>query len=229
MSQHNTDRSRILASIAAGVCLSALLAAGVYELFQVPSATRRSHKELLENDDLREQIRTIEGHVRLLRAHQKENEERRPDLTEDDSESWGISSEKGRAESDALPREESPEKAKARTAARYEFLDKSFQSEARDLSWSRDVEHEILGVFQDEAFANVELQSASCASTMCKVRLLLTDQTEFQEFQMKAAQALQPFLPRGTMREEEGHDGSLEVTAYLAPPEHRLPHWKSEE
>ena len=202
------------------------MAAGAYGLFRTIPAAPRSDKGRSESEDLREQIRILERHVRSLRSDQAANTARRSGSNRIGAEVLDSVSAEPHEASDEPPQTQSPEEAKARTAARYEFLDKSFQSEARDPSWSGDVEHEILGVFQDETFANVRLQSASCASSMCKVELVLTDQTEFQEFQMKAAQALQPFLPRGTMREEDGHDGSLAVTAYLVRPEHRLPHWE---
>lgn len=223
------EKSRSWTLLAAAGCLSLILAAGAITWFRTAhvAVPATAHPR---DDDLREQIKKLDRHVRLLRARQVASERSWQENEEVTFHSeQGDNSSRRDAEDLPTPQEITPEEAKAQASARYAFLDDSFRSEERDPVWSKEVESDIFNTLQRERFEGVRLQTASCASTMCKIEVLLESDSSFAEFQTEFVQALGPYLPRGSMKHDQNGDGSVAVTAYLARPEARLPRWEPPE
>ena len=207
-----------------GGCLSFAVAVGAYYLFREPSLEGGS-QESGDNgdDDLRGQIQDLSRQVRMLKADQRASKVK---LIEVANRTEDI--DKGGNEEDLRPEQMSPEEEMAQVQKRYDFLDEAFLAEERDPSWSADTEGEIATAFRTESLADAALQSASCASSMCKIEVLLTKDLAYMDFELTFTQALQQFLPRGTIRNIEQEDGTTWVTSYLARPTAHLPRWEPE-
>ncbi len=181
-------------------------------------------------DGLRDEVRRLTHEMRLLRARQASTEEsvrfRRDGEGELPDEVVIGPEPVVEDEDDAHPIAETKEEAEAATAARYEFLDASFESEPRDAAWSTSTEKEIVGAFQSDALSVARLRSATCGSTMCKVELSVDEGSEFGQVQEELARAVSKSLPRGTLRQLESGNGETNMVAYLVRPDSRLPHWE---
>lgn len=234
-SRSKRSNARLGVYFAAACALTIGLAVGVFGLFRKHQSEVGPESQNQDAEGLSEQMRSLNREVALLRARQATTEEkvRSP-------ETFGLqdsADELLRDPSTALdregdrepPAEVTPEEAKAQAAARYEFLDSSFESEPRDAAWSATTESAIADAFGSEELRGAELDFASCGSTMCKVEMSLASEAEVGGFQEVFARTIRDSLPRGTMRQIETDDGGLKLVAYLARPDSRLPQWKPED
>jgi hypothetical protein len=64
---------------------------------------------------------------------------------------------------------------------------------------------------------------------MCKVEVLVENESDFQTFQSEFTRAMTQSLPNGTIRRIDEPDGRSTVVAYLARRDHSLPSWRPEE
>lgn len=236
MSSHSSSRrsnGRLTVYFASACALTLGVAAGGFLLFNPHPSEVEPERQRAHGEELSEQVRSLNREVALLRARQATTEERvrSPDfgLQDPEEEASDSSTPPGQEGDFTPPPEVTPEEAKARAAMRYEFIDSSFESERRDAAWSATTENEIAGAFQSAALGGAELHSASCGSTMCKIEMSLGSELELDGFQEEFTRVLRESLPRGTMRQIEGEDGTLKLVAYLARPNHQLPHWEPEE
>lgn len=215
----------------AGGAVTLCLAIGAFGLVRIQEPKVVPEGGNKDSDGLSEQVRNLSREVNLLRARQATTEERvrspqRQGFEDEAADSSADPLTGNQQEGSESPPAVTPEEARARAAARYEFLDTTFQAEPRDATWSAATESEIARAFESEVLSGAALRSASCGSTMCKVEMSLASGTEFDGFQLEFSRILHESLPQGTMRQIESPDGGLKVVAYLARPNSRLPAWK---